>query len=117
MEVVNAMIDKSTSRSQIQHSNINFKVKGLTNLLFSIITQSQFTKKDNVQLLGIVSFILKHFSLIEVKDLGETEKNLNSFELKFAKDRVVILQTQMTHVHLHFLIYCADLVAKLFSDL
>lgn len=30
---------------------------------------------------------------------------------------MVILQTQMTHVHLHFLVHCADLVAKLLSDL
>ena len=64
-----------------------------------------------------MGFIVKHLSLVEVNNLGKTEKSLNSFELEFAKDRVVILQTQMTHIHLHFLIHCADLVAELLSDL
>ncbi len=64
-----------------------------------------------------MSFIIKHLSLVQVNNLWETKKSLNSFKLKFAEDRVVILQTQMTHVHLHFLVHCADLVAKLLSDL
>lgn len=61
--------------------------------------------------------LVQGLSFLQVDDLAKVEDCLDHVEVKFAEDRVVVVQAQVTHVHLNFFPVKWNVAPELFANL
>ena len=84
-----------------------------------MVAKADFAEEDDIEVAVIEALFVEYLLVLEVDDLTKVQDGLDDIQIEFAEDGMVVVQTQMAHVHLDLRITCSRpfALSKFLSDL